>query len=521
MHGPSIFDIRDEFELICTGETEVLAQKQDEFYGLFSQMKDDANALETVWEYYSDTFDKEDTKVIFFDKVGEIHSIPSYKYVLKYLFLRYKISIGSENEADFFAYLESENWTIKRRTSEQDLAKFKVKLNRIQAEAVSRFEEEDHQMLLSVLLNELQRDYQKNGMKKEIRWGKYIKNLLFHFELKYLNDLALALHMEYSVYRVFRKKVLKHSEMNFYDRESIFVYLVLNYADICSIHKYFDAYRALDELYPHKSEEACEEMPDTTKQIGRWFMEYLEEDGQLKACYKKTLFVTWDKQLAKIFAIIDAVTRKNSKRSAEKVFLEQWKQLESYIDRYEKQCIFERILLDKEHERVQEMNSEQKRRYESELFYVGKQKIYEWLYGTNVIKRVENRNIERKDQDMRLLGNGQKDYFLNSKIFLETRIRDNTFSAFPLDEERQRNLLLTLGFINFVLESRTGEYLAESYEERLADFEIHMYQILVPCGFTMLHSGNAYDAFIKLLLSCDEPIELFKYIWREKTDSME
>lgn len=520
MHFPSIFDLRDEFELLTTGETEILTQRQDEFYRLFSQIDEELDDLEAVWEYDTDTFDVNEAKQLFFDKVGEIHSIPPYKYILKYLFLHYRLAINKEYETGFWNYLENDTWTIGRKISADEVMSFREKLIRAYEENISLYMDEDYQMLLSVLVYYLQIEYQCNGIKREIKWTKYLKKMLFHFEVKYLNELALALHMEYPIYRVFRKKVLKHSEMNFYDRESIFLYLVLKYGNVCGMYRFFDAYQMLNELYPEKNTIENDVLPDTTKQIGQWFVDYLEEEGNLKEKYHKTLFTKWDEQLAGTLAMVDAVTRNNSKRSAQKVFAEQWMQLESFINKYEKERIFERILMDKMHDKGN-VQLEHKRKYESELSYVGRQKIYEWLYGTNVITRVENRNIERKDHEMILLGNGQKEYFLNSKTFLETRIRDNTFSAFPLDEKRQRNLIMTLAFLNFVLESQTGGYLAESYQDRLADFEIFIFELFVPCGFALLHSGNDYDAFIKLLLSCDEPIELFKYIWRQKTGSEE
>lgn len=514
MNVPNLFELRDEFEILSTGETEELTARQDEFHQLFSPLAEETDCFqeivfsETVWEYYADTFDHDEVRNIFFERIGEIRSIPSYKYVLKYLLLRYKLAIGKENEIGLWNYLEEKNWKIRKDISSETVKTFKKKLVREKGVYVDSFDSTDYEILLSVVVYYLRLDYQYNGGQMDIKWDKYFKKILFQFDCKLLNEMALALNMEYQVYCVFRKKVLKQSEMNYYDRESILLYLVLKYARTCGVQKYFEAYRMLETLYPQKKEYKNDMIPDSTKVIGAWFTDYLEENGKLKEAYRISLFINYDDRMADVFEMVDAVTRKNSKRSVERIFLEQWEKLESYIEQYEKETIFEKLRLDKE-------------KADSEVSYVGKQKIYRWLYGNKILTREKNRNVELKDTKMTLLGSGEKDYFLNSRTFLETRIRDNTFSAFPKNEERQRNLLLTLGFLNFVLDSYAGNYMAESYSERLVDFEIYIYKLFAPCGFMLLHSGSAYDAYIKLLLSCDEPVELFKYVWRLKTASEE
>jgi hypothetical protein len=50
-------------------------------------------------------------------------------------------------------------------------------------------------------------------------------------------------------------------------------------------------------------------------------------------------------------------------------------------------------------------------------------------------------------------------------------------------------------------------------------FAFEVVDLLQSCGFMPLYSGNAYDAFLKMLLSSDDPLGLFQYIWSMKTNS--
>lgn len=62
--------------------------------------------------------------------------------------------------------------------------------------------------------------------------------------------------------------------------------------------------------------------------------------------------------------------------------------------------------------------------------------------------------------------------------------------------------------------------MSDDYGERIEDFELFVDVNINECGFMPLYSGYAYDAFLKLVLSCDSPLELFRYVWRQKTKSV-
>jgi hypothetical protein len=79
-----------------------------------------------------------------------------------------------------------------------------------------------------------------------------------------------------------------------------------------------------------------------------------------------------------------------------------------------------------------------------------------------------------------------------------------------------------MGFLNFVSEEDGSETRSEKkrdYTDKILDFEFEMVDLLQSCGFMPLYSGNAYDAFLKMLLASDDPLELFHYIWSLKTNS--
>lgn len=63
-------------------------------------------------------------------------------------------------------------------------------------------------------------------------------------------------------------------------------------------------------------------------------------------------------------------------------------------------------------------------------------------------------------------------------------------------------------------------YLPDSYatyRERVVEFDNTATLLLAKCGFYSLYSGYAYDALLKLILSCGDSKGLFQFIWQVKT----
>lgn len=524
MEAKRFFEIWIENNALSSGETEQLDKMQREFSEVFegeAELFSLESECEGFWDYRN-VYESQEGARKFFEKVGKNSVLPAYKFVVKYLLIIYRLAIGEDNLEGLWRYLEQEEWKLKADFEDEDNAvkQFRAKLERKAGENVVSFSNKDYEALLSVLLINLKKDYLKNGYKKKTDWGEKFCNLMTKLTLKELDELALGTNMTYELYRVFRKKVLRVSEINYYDHNQILVCLVLKYAGECGEYKLFKAHAKLKKLYPKnttlpkaKKEIGTDQKMKSlnyagTKQIGQQFVQILEEKGVLKKKFKNSLFEENSSEIKSAFDMVDSLDRKEKTRTAEKNFKKLWEKFEKALQTSDEiDFIRETLNLSENEEILSDVEVK-----------IGKQAIYRWLYGNNVIQRAQNRNIEIKDKEMVKMGTGDIEHFLDSRIFLETRIRDNTFSAFPNDEERQRNLLLTVIFLNFVLEV---DYLAEDYVDRVMDFEIAAAEILADSGFLLVYSGHPYDAFLMNLLSCDMPFDLFRFVWRAKTNSVE
>lgn len=518
---------QEEMMLSSGGETEDFNKMQKDFNKMFEGIDDedfDANPVDEdsdLWCYENIT-DTTKGKKVFLDEVAKIRQISSYKSILIFLLLRNRLAIGKKNIEGLWDYVQDGKPKFKSKISEKKEEAFRQKLKRECGEEPGQFDAADYEMLLTILFVHLKEEYEQNGCEEKKNWKSYFRDLLFSPKEIHIHELALGYQMDEKLFRVFRKKILKYSGINFFDREQILLYFVIRYAKVCGEYKYFDAYRKLKEKYP------VEEIVETVKEkqstlaIRNDLLEHLEEEGELKQKYRETFFCkeSKDETIVAVLRVIDSMNRADRVRTAEKLFKKLWDKFESALENSaEADAILE--FLDRTGDDVNAAIS-YKRQF-------GKQNVYRWLYGTKVNKRevrevvrrgkkvIQARIVDLPDEFMQVLGEGREEFFLDSKLFLETRIRDNTFSAFPVDEERQRNLLLTVVFLNFVF----NKYNLGDYEERVEDFDIMATDILADCGFQLMHSGNAYDAYLKLLLSCDMPLELFRYVWKLKTFSEE
>lgn len=107
-----------------------------------------------------------------------------------------------------------------------------------------------------------------------------------------------------------------------------------------------------------------------------------------------------------------------------------------------------------------------------------------------------------------------EDFFLNTKIFKDTRITWSLLSSLTGDEERLRNLILTLEFLKFVWDD---DVYGDNANMLIADFETEADREMIACGFQPFYRrGYPYDGFLALLLNCDEPLALFQAIWSDQ-----
>lgn len=138
--------------------------------------------------------------------------------------------------------------------------------------------------------------------------------------------------------------------------------------------------------------------------------------------------------------------------------------------------------------------------------------MLEYLYGSPA-------NEVQYYQGIKSYGN---EFLLNTDEFKESKIDINTLSALPADEERRRNILLTLKFLSFILEQCNTEIRIQGTERDadpelfLADLNFEMDMEMEPCGLQAFGGGNPYDAFLSMLLFCDDPFSLFQAIWSQE-----
>lgn len=161
----------------------------------------------------------------------------------------------------------------------------------------------------------------------------------------------------------------------------------------------------------------------------------------------------------------------------------------------------------------------EERRKEAGGVVVSNNSMVEYLY--------DSPNSAPKDyQGIRSEGN---EFFLNTALFRESRLTNNTLSVLPEGDERRRNMILTLLFLDFVLTLEEMEELEDDDDFFLEADEVddaskkalEMFvqladQAMEQCGFQTLNGGNPYDAFLSMLLFCDDPMAMFQDIWSER-----
>jgi len=122
-----------------------------------------------------------------------------------------------------------------------------------------------------------------------------------------------------------------------------------------------------------------------------------------------------------------------------------------------------------------------------------------------------------------------EDFFLNTTLFRESRLTNNTLSVLPDGDERRRNMILTLLFLDFVLQLEEHEEIEEDDElfleadkpmdvsEKVLEMFVQIAdQAMEKCGFQTINGGNPYDAFLAMLLFCDDPMAMFQDLWSER-----
>ena len=122
-------------------------------------------------------------------------------------------------------------------------------------------------------------------------------------------------------------------------------------------------------------------------------------------------------------------------------------------------------------------------------------------------------------RDMKRYG---KEYFLNSSMFVESRLKNDILDHFVRNRGvRRRSLILTLIFLIYVIEMEQhktdGSWDGMPLNWVIDDFETEVNAVMERCGMVSFNLANPYDAFLELLLHCKEPLELYREIWSTET----
>lgn len=496
---------------ISSGETTLLDEEQAQFNAWLND--DDA-----FWNYELYFNDDISFQNRFFTYLGDhIRSVPSYTYILRIMLHRYGLGLNSRERRGLYAYIDEKKW---RNSSPDHLTKLFEQLHkRLEAAAESPepvLTQKDYNAIICAISAALKTEYPEELVKKRLgkrgKWSTYFNSILSDFTIRKLRDIALALDWEWKDYAIVKKKALRLREINYLDREDVLMYLTLQYAPVCGLRCY-PAYCILEKLYPEYAKgmrqdkaRACldPDDPDSSVRIGALLKEKLETtDGILSPHYRNTLFVEADDALFQIIRKLQILRAAKVSRSVMDVIKKEWSVLTPKL---------------LNNENIDAKSTSQKRH-----------ELFRFLYGDNVEKKIytsTRRGIKDISEDQLVsiapyctnrMDDSADKYFLDSKEFHATRLRDSYFEEanFTVDESTQRNILLTVLFLNYL----TAFDHCSSYEERVDSFDDASVELLEECGFVSLYSGFAYDAFLKLLLSCEDPKGLFEFIWHVKTGS--
>lgn len=153
---------------LSSGETKELEREQLEFNSIFEDFADEEEVELKLWNLYmeNDQIDECQAK-LFFDKVSELKYVPVYKYVIRYLLLRYRLSLGDANKEGLDKYLEEGNPHINMSLGKKEKNKLLEKLQREEDEEVCSFAEEDYDVLMSFIIQRMKEEFLQNGCTKK------------------------------------------------------------------------------------------------------------------------------------------------------------------------------------------------------------------------------------------------------------------------------------------------------------------------------------------------------------------
>lgn len=554
-------------ELVKSGETTVLTHSQKRFNEWLNRGVS-GNLTDTIWSLNSDFINDPGKQNLFFSYIEEnIRSIPPGQYLLHYLLGLYVLYFSEKEFLRLWDFVQSEEFNhvnLKTKNeAEQTLKSIQNKLFSAEEDDSPQLTRKDYLETLSAICEELKSKLPNGIASDKNNWQEKFVTMIKAPALKDIQDLALGMGWDWETYQLFRSKAFKKRDADFMNKKEVFLFLSLNYAKECNLSAY-KAFNRLKRNYPDPSrrrKNQNQEQEGSHKERGNAVSASTTENEEFRKEERRRAREARRKQFDADRGNTSIVLQDNLRKrllipeNREKLFTEKLTFLQDYFQEiYDKkkaqvkrspQAVFYQeweTFADTVGITEYKTDNTRDGKYKPDEYIRKRSDLFRWLYGDNVTQRVDKKDMAglrriNRNNLVSLAPQGSTDFFLDSEEFFNTMISDAVFNEQqPItDETRLRNLILTVGFLNFTYtdwlarwdmkwsnpnaENTFESFSSTGYQDRLSEFEFAMMELTDSCGFLSLHSGNAYDAFLKLLLSCDEPFDLFRYIWRMKTGS--
>lgn len=233
--------------------------------------------------------------------VEKFNEIPVWKYVINYIFTCLGFTFDEENRIALFEDIRNKKIDRKPELSKSDLT----------------------QTLFAYLVERVKERFERNKLPEEFCKEKYIRTMILELDEKMLlESMSFGMDMTIEMVNIFLTKVLKRSELDYYNLDEFLLAIVLqtqkanglsHYQQYLELKKY---YNTIKISFEEKAEEV-----DITKNILDYDRQNFIKMNQLfggRNCTEKSIRPELDKLLRQ-----HRLFKKPFRRTSEKVFL-QW-----------------------------------------------------------------------------------------------------------------------------------------------------------------------------------------------------
>lgn len=266
--------------------------------------------LETEWikmiDGFEQTFSIKDTsKNGGIETVNELiekfSEIPTWKYVINYIFTCFGFTFNEENRIALFEDIKNKKIDKKPDLGKSDLT----------------------QILFAYLVEKVQERFERNKLPEKFCREKYIRTMILELDEKILlESMAFGMDMTIEMVNIFLTKVLRRSELDYYDSDEFLLAIALQ-SQTANGLSHYEQYLELKSYYNtiKISSEEKEEEIDMTKNILDYNSQNFIKTNQLflgKNCTEKSIQSELNRLLRQHHLL-----EKPCRRTSEKVFL-QW-----------------------------------------------------------------------------------------------------------------------------------------------------------------------------------------------------